>query len=317
MKSATLHEDSAFRAAVARLLHWTLLIPYIDQPDLEQLIVKVHGTSGDSARVGSWNGGVGSIGEELRQAFGRYQRELLDLWRRGQDSSTSPHEQESVQLQLARLASHAFQSEVEKARSLQHPAVGWLYALERRNEAREFSWKAQAEAFSASGGKVGAQQKELTEEALRRADENDLYPEKQHIVPFSIARQIVDKGGTRATASRANDIGNLTWLSHRQNGLEALCDRWTAMDRAQDTNNLAARGMFARADFEGTDSEVLGLYETLQNMALNKNPWNGKADELFAALCKGRRDWMVEQMRAWLEEPLSAEALAWLGDEAQ
>ena len=79
------------------------------------------------------------------------------------------------------------------------------------------------------------------EAELRRADGKDaqeLYPEKQHIVPFTFARGIVGKGGTRATASPANAIGNLTWLSHRQNGLEALADRWTVMDRERDGENL-------------------------------------------------------------------------------
>ena len=37
-----LRGNRAFRAAVARLLHWTLLAPYIDQPDLEQLVVDCH-----------------------------------------------------------------------------------------------------------------------------------------------------------------------------------------------------------------------------------------------------------------------------------
>ena len=200
---------------------------------------------------------------------------------------------------------------------MQHPSVGWLYALERRGSAREFSWKAQEEEFRNSGGKIGVKQGAPSEEALRRADGKDLYPEKQHIVPFSIARQIVVKGGTRATASPANDIGNLTWLSHRQNGLEALGDRWTAMDRDGDTANLAARGMAARADVDDADLEVLDIYDALRNMVINKSASEANAQALFAALCKGRRDWMVEQMRAWLEEPMPADVSEWLSDEAR
>ena len=34
-----LRDNRAFRVAVARVLHWTLLAPYIDQPDLEQLVL--------------------------------------------------------------------------------------------------------------------------------------------------------------------------------------------------------------------------------------------------------------------------------------
>lgn len=192
-----------------------------------------------------------------------------------------------------------------------------MYALERRGGAREFSWKAQEEAFRASS-KTGTQRGAFTEEALRRTDWKDLYPEKQHIVPFSIARQIVGRGGTRATASPANAIGNLTWLSQRQNGLKGLRDRWTAMDRVRDAANLAARGMSARAEVEGADREVLDIYEALRNMApLDGKPWDAKAQELFHAFCAGRRQWMVERMRAWLKEPLPANASEWLGDEGR
>lgn len=314
---ASLRTNTGFRAAVGRLLHWTLLAPYIDQPDLERLVVEVHGIDVDGVPVTCWVGDSGDIDQALQQSLRRYQLELLRLWRDRQAAPAPLLEGQSVQSQLALLAGRAFESEVGIARSLQHPAVGWLYALERRGCAREFSWKAQADAFRESGGKVGVQSGTFVEELLRRSTRDDLYPEKQHIVPFSIARQIVDKGGTRATASPANDIGNLTWLSHRQNGIEALGDRWTAMDRDLDASNLAARGMSARAVVDGPEWEVLKIYQDLQAVAPNKEPWGDKAHALFAALCRGRRDWMVKQMCAWLEQPLPAEALKWLGDDAR
>lgn len=312
-----LRNDHSFRAAISRLLHWTLLAPYIDQPDLEQLIVKVHGSGMDGAPIACWNGGVEAVAMELRHALQRYQQELLVLWRRTPGAPSPLPGEQSIRSQLNGLAGCAFESEVGNARSLQHPAVGWLYALERRSNAREFCWTAQEEAFRASDGRIGVERAELTEEALRCANGEDLYPEKQHIVPFSIARLIVGKGGTRATASPANDIGNLTWLSHRQNGLEALGDRWAAMDRDRDEANLAARGMSARAKVDGTDRDVLGIYEELQNMALDEKPWDDKALQMFTAFCAGRRHWMIRQMRAWLDEPLPAGASEWLGDEAR
>ena len=143
----------------------------------------------------------------------------------------------AVPAKLTELAVDAFEGDVREARSLQHAAVGWLYAIERRGKAREFLWQAQIDGYQATGGKVGLSShsaRRRCEAPLRRADGKDaqeLYPEKQHIVPFTFARRIVGKGGTRATASPANAIGNLTWLSHRQNGLDALADRWTVMDR--------------------------------------------------------------------------------------
>lgn len=146
------------------------------------------------------------------------------------------------------------------------------------------------------------------------ADAQALYPEKQHIVPFVIARQIVNKGGTRATASPANAIGNLTWLSRRQNTLDALADRWTVMDRERDRDNLAARGMFARTEAEAESRSALALYEELQKAVLD-NSWlldQSRTQLTFDAFCNSRAAWMVAQMRVWLEEPLSDEACEWL-----
>jgi hypothetical protein len=322
-----LASDEGFRAAVARLLHWTLLAPYIDQPDLEQLIVEVHGINEEVARKTSaplppWEGEGEVIDGHLRAALKRYQSALLTIWHRKHVTLSSRRGQSPVDIgglsdpaALTRLGLHAFSSEVNDARSLQHPSVGWLYAIERRGGAREFSWAAQVDGFQRTGGKVGVPDRELPAEAeLRRWDSDDLYPEKQHIVPFTIARQIVGKGGTRATASPSNAIGNLTWLSRRQNGLDALSDRWTVMDRAVDVDNLAARGLLAPASTCQELRDALSLYEKVRDMVL-ADTWRddkGEALELFAAFRKARTAWMVEQMRAWLEAPLSDEARRWL-----
>jgi hypothetical protein len=194
---------------------------------------------------------------------------------------------------------------------MQHPAVGWLYAIERRGNAKEFLWQAQFAGFKDTGGKVGVKPFDPLpcEAPLGRADGKDaqaLYPEKQHIVPFTFARQIVGKGGTRATASPANAIGNLTWLTHQQNGLDALADRWTVMDRERDAENLKARGMFSRS----VTDDALALYEEIRMAVLNQE--QAKAQPLFESFCNARASWIVEQMRNWLEEPLSDEASEWL-----
>lgn len=313
-----LREDAAFRTAIARLLHWTLLAPYFDQPSLEKLIIDVHGIDegGDGTPLTCWGGGSDSVGQELRQAFGRYQRALLELWPGNRDVSMPPEHGQSIQSRLTQLAARAFKTEVGNARSLQHPAVGWLYAIEQRRGAREFSWKAQTTAFHDLHRKIGVSRGEDCEEALRRSVREDLYPEKQHIVPFSDARLIINnKGGTRATASRANDIGNLTWLSHRQNGFEALGGNWTAMDRDLDAANLDARGMFASVAVNALNRDVLGIYKELQDMMRNKEAWDDHAQELFGAFCEGRKDWMTEQMRDWLAEPLQEAVIGWLGND--
>jgi hypothetical protein len=325
--------DTAFRAAAGRLLHWTLLAPYIDQPDLKALVVDVHGiTDEQEADKGlplpPWGPTDDEWKVQLCQALGRYQRSLLQIWYRKHGDSAGQQGQEaagdentSVSASLTRLAVEQFSSEIRLARSLQHPAVGWLYAIERRGNAREFPWQAQIDGFGATGGKVGLPKPPgppRREEVLCRANGDDaqgLYPEKQHIVPFSIARQIVGKGGTRATASPSNAIGNLTWLSRRQNSLDALSDRWTVMDREQDYDNLVARGMLARIPGAEGSQTALTYYEELQSMVLSQRLTleQSAAQALFDPFCGARAAWMVEQMRDWLEEPLSDEASEWLG----
>lgn len=317
-----LAKDDTFRAAIGRLLLWTFLVPYLDQSDLEQLTVDVHGIDEEAARkksepISCWDGDTANIDEEIQSALKRYQSSLLSLWRGKYGESAEG----TGALSLAELALKAFSIQVKEARSLQHAAVGWLYAIERRGGAREFSWEAQFEGFEENGEKVGIRRRALTEaEDLRASSDDALYPEKQHIVPFSIARQIVNKGGTRATASPSNAIGNLTWLSRRQNGFEGLGDRWAVMDRKRDGDNLQARGMTASVELEGRQRDARALYEELQGIIVPDDSWRENLDkekaqrllELYEAFCKARSDWMIEKMREWLNEPLGEGALRWL-----
>jgi hypothetical protein len=323
-----LRGNAPFRAAIARLLHWTLLAPYIDQPDLEQLVVDLHGLNEEAARIVSapltaWDQEV--VDRKLREALAAYQLSLLTLWRRRHDKRHGreplPVEGVAVGEALSRLALDAFAADVRDARSLQHAAVGWLYAIERRRGAREFSWNAQVEGYGATGGKVGVPPPgHEVAEPLRRSEGRDgepLYPEKQHIVPFAAARQIIGKGGTRSTSSPSNALGNLTWLSRRQNGLDALSDRWTVMDRERDAENLAARGMLAPVPFNGQERCALEAFESLRDLMLEgEGAWRAnqaEAQRLFQALCDARASWVVDQMVVWLREPLSPEGAAWLG----
>jgi hypothetical protein len=322
-----LQNDRAFRSAIARLLRWTLLALYIDQPDLEQLLIDSHGIDealDDGAPVPVWGPDSGAWQEQLRQALGRYQTSLATLWSRKRAGFAERYGWSPLVIEglpstvtLNELALDAFTVDVSEARSLQHPAVGWLYAIERRGGATEFLWQAQYDGFlrdSQTGIPSGQSYCEAVLQRAVGADAQALYPEKQHIVPFVIARQIVNKGGTRATASPANAIGNLTWLSRRQNTLDALADRWTVMDRERDRDNLAARGMFAHTEAEAESRSALALYEELQKAVLD-NSWvldQPRTHLTFDAFCNSRAAWMVAQMRDWLEEPLSDEACEWL-----
>ena len=326
-----LRQDRAFRTAIVRLLHWTLLVPYIDQPDLEQLIVDVHGIDEsvackESAPLKPWNEDRVELNECLRSALARYQASLLTIWRRKRDAVaenqlSKPLHTDGIPVftALNQLAMDAFTSEVRNARSLKHPAVGWLYAIERRGNAREFDWNAQQLGYSESNGKRGVPKlpdQGPTEAMKLQRGCGFAGPEKQHLVPFTIARQIVNKGGTRATASPSNAIGNLTWLSQRQNGLDALADRWTVMDRQADADNLAARGMFASVNVSGSQRTVIDVYQALsQRVLVGAESWRADREgtlRLFEAFCEGRAAWIIDQMRLWLEEPLPVDAASWL-----
>ena len=331
-----LRRDTGFRVAISRLLHWSLLAPYFDKPEMEQLIVDVHDIDEDEARkdsapVSPWDATGEQLHTLLRAALWRYQKFLLATWHakhrvRAKQQKRKPVRVAGVSVSraLTALALDAFKSEVHDARSLQHPMVGWLYALERIGGATEFSWLAQHEGYQQHEGKIGVpwRKKDLpAEEELRRhkgRGMDDLYPEKQHIVPFAHATRIVNKGGTRATASPSNAIGNLTWLSRRQNGLDALADRWTAMDPARDEKNLRARGMLANTTVDGEERRVLGVYEELSGLVHAPDfDWRDEharasALRLYDAFCAGRTEWMVERMQKWLTEPLPAKATRWL-----
>ncbi|WP_008294151.1 hypothetical protein [Congregibacter litoralis] len=328
-----LSEDCSFLEAVGQLLHWTMLGPYIDQPDLEQLIVEVHGIDEERAReraapIGDWGPHASGIDAALRDAFQRYQKCLIKIWG---GSRSSGHEQVDIGAKelegktlvdiLNQLALDSFWREINSARSLQHPAVGWVYAIERRGRAREFSWHAQSEGYiqsSAACGVPPATASDRREELLKSWSGDlraSLYPEKQHIVPFAVARQVVGKGGSRSTASASNAIGNLTWLSRRQNGLDALSDRWAVMDRETDAENLQARGFLAKTVEGSSSSDVLELYEDLREI-MSAESWRDNQTDalgLYSAFCDSRLFWLHSQMQGWLESPVSTEAGNWLG----
>ncbi len=317
--------DAEFRAAVARLLHWALLAPYLDQADLRRLISDVHDAPGNYVEqpLSPWSLTNDQWRVELRESLGRYQTTLLHLWSRRDAAAAEREGAHPVSIEhipqsqaLTELAVRAFENDVREARSLQHPAVGWLYAIERLGGAREFLWQAQYQAYAESAGGIGIPTPSVPycEEAqLQKPDrgyQQALYPEKQHIVPFDYARRIANKGGTRSTASPANAIGNLTWLSQRQNGLDGFSNRWTAMDPERDYENLAARGILWRSSSDAESPTALGLYEGVRD-AVRSGRVADAADS-FEAFCSVRSDWMVHRMREWLEMPLTEAAVWWL-----
>lgn len=325
-----LSNDDALRAALGRMLQWTLLGPYLNQAQLEELVLRIHGAEADelaskAVEVPCWPERGEALDARLRDKLAVWQRYLTTVWRSDKGDGRAKASDEAGPLAelpahaaLDRLSVERFRVEIAGARSLQHTAVGWLYAIERRGGARELSWAAQAKGDAEAPGKWGVPHRDSwAAEPLRGTHEAELYPEKQHIVPFSHARALFSRTGTRATASDANGIGNLTWLSRRQNTLDALGARWSVFDPELDAENLAARGILAPAAPDALAPTALALYERLRDIALagafKDQPEHAKA--LFAQLCAARRAWMVEQMQAWLAAPLSPATLAWLSAE--
>lgn len=294
---------SVHRRKLAQLLHLTLLHPYLDHANLAALVTAIHEPF--AAQRNAWSV-LGSEDDFPRLLLGWIQglHAIKHPRTPAGDSRLSNDKPDQEQLldDLAAVARAHFQGLVEQSRSLQHPAVGWLYALERRNNAREFDWDQQQQAYMAND-QEGIPPKSIPTDR-RRAELSALFvdekrrawhPERQHVVPFSAARKISNKGGTRATASPANNVGNLTWLSSRQNGFEyGFSDRWACLNEEREGDNLEARG-FLFTD-GASDRRAIDFYKGLYGRKRESTL------EMFDEFCKIRRAWMVSQMDEWLNE---------------
>lgn len=295
--------DPVARRKIARLLHLTLLHPYLDRADQEFIISVIHRPFGPHANSWSYaaneDGLAALVKEWLIALHAIDNRDKTG----GYSSMSADFDHHRLYADLAAVSIDYFRKLVNESRSLQHSAVGWLYALERRGiGACEFSWEEQANANNADkqagipADNIPPDHRclPLSANALD-ADGRTWAPEKQHVVPFSIARRITDKGGTRATASPANDIGNLTWLSARQNGFEhGFSDRWAALIVGAEPANLGSRGFLHRSS--STSRRALDCYQDLYAMK------GAAPKELFNEFCGIRKDWMVGQMVEWLGE---------------
>ena len=329
--------NRTIREAIAKVLHWTMLHPYLDKAEIAALCNSIHGPA-DTQTDGTWDTWQvhpdqtkPEEGNPLAAGLSRYLDALWDLWfaerqMKSEKGHCSPPIRGAKPLQhdLSTWAIDTFQQSVREATSLRHAAVGWLYALERRNQAAEFNWLVQFEAAQGSMFRgIKAEHDKIQEEGLNAyIDKPSLHPEKQHIIPFSDARRIAGKGGTRATASPANAIGNLTWLSSRQNGWTmGFSDRWVRLNEEAERGNLAARGLLAfEIDDNGkpTKRRALDVYEGMADrLASGNKKAEGEAckveDTEYRRFRKIREDWMISEMRTWLDKQLSPDAASWLG----
>lgn len=178
---------------------------------------------------------------------------------------------------------------LEQANSLMDRYVLMLYWLLRRNEATDFlcPWLEEMRL------------KAIEEEVGRRAAPLNagVDPEKQHVVPYSTLEVLYDiKSRGRISRHGANNIGNLTYISHALNnhrtglGADAL-----RLGEEKDKENL--RNHF----LEGGK----GLHKLFKDIVEKAASRKGTSRRLFERFCRIRRERIARGFAKWVnEEPL-------------
>ena len=95
----------------------------------------------------------------------------------------------------------SFEEQLENSNSIQSKHLKLLYWLERKNKAKDFSYKLN----------------DVLEGEIEEEIQTDLNPEKQHLIPFSILKNQLYPKATRGGSHIANNIGNLTYISQALN----------------------------------------------------------------------------------------------------
>ena len=103
------------------------------------------------------------------------------------------------------------ESGLREANSIQNRYVLLLYWLERRLRAKDFRYDLMVKA-----------RQQLSPPELALAAQGK--PQKQHLVPFSVAAKLYGPDARRAGSHVIHNIGNLTYISAAQNALDALGD---------------------------------------------------------------------------------------------
>ena len=336
-----LRGDEGFRKTIAAVLVFTMHHPYLDKAEMKGLVKAIHmpvsRSTEDDAEMrkgvharwldpaapmfGDWRrrGGDGSeLGRVVSAALGRYVVELRRLWS-NELKLGAPQPTDVVSDVLSDLTTWsiaAFSKQANEATSLRHPAVGWLYALERRGGATEFDWRTQFEARSETthlgiapwkGGDTPQTAPMLGGDRV----DATLAPERQHIVPFADAKKLCGKdGGTRATASPANGVGNVTWLSARQNSFDTgFGDAWAVFDDTVEFDNLRARGL-VHTDEHG--QRAVDAYRELRQSWFAPGGKRSDDTATFERFTQLRREWMAHEMAAWLAELANDVDTRWL-----
>lgn len=281
--------ERARDVVLGNLLLWSMVHPYLKQDEMEDLLAA-------AARPGG-----------AHVAIEAMVRALLDVYLADESGDpTAPLP--SVIGRLVPLVAASFDRQRQQARTLKDRTVGFLYGIERRM--REASGEAVAREFDWSQiPYAGELRKELPLQARwpdppEGVRAPDLALERQHIVPFALARQLVPKPpANHAAASDVNSVANLTWLTQRQNSFDGGLGANMVDLRLEPTARLDARGLSGPARL--AYDEIFTRWS-----AQRQEGWkSSEADKAaFRAFREARGRWIADQMNRWLEEALHHDA---------
>lgn len=172
------------------------------------------------------------------------------------------------------------------ANSIQDRYVLLLYWLERRLGARDFRYAN----VKSAGSQLNGSERMLEERAE---------PEKQHIVPFSKAREFYGDGVRRGASHAFNNIGNLTYISRELNSFEGgLGDDFVDLASEPSDNqraHLLGGGM--------SNCDVISVYDELRDVLSGQK----RTDlvglrKTFERMTRLRRDVIQDGFQRWIDE---------------
>jgi len=166
-------------------------------------------------------------------------KELLDYVRTVNGSRSAQECYAALDKEI-RVSSSKVDRRLRNAQSLQNRFVLLLYWVLRKRKARDFSYTANLTPKAGNGQPGGGAE-------VERPLSGEVCAEKQHIVPYSILREVFHiKEASRLGTHIANSIGNLTYISRSLNGFRGwngfergLGDEPVDLDREPEDNRKA------------------------------------------------------------------------------
>ena len=171
-------------------------------------------------------------------------------------------------------------NKLASANSLTNRYVLLLYALERRTEARDFSYRENG----LVGDDFGVSERVVGEDAD---------PEKQHLIPYSLLAGAYDlTSPSRASTSEINNIGNITYISRVENSWEGLSDRLLKL-KTEDPSNLSAHFI---------DGKALAVYERIRKLDERDQAAGRPLKKKYERWIQYRQRALLEGFVKWAED---------------